>query len=62
MRIVKYSPVRKSSVVIEQVTATTDKKNPKEIELNFRDAGEVYYVKLGIGDLFNLILMLIGGK
>jgi hypothetical protein len=60
MRIVKFNPTRNSAVKIENVKAEVDKKNPKEIEIVFRDAGEVYYVKMGIGDLFNAILLLLG--
>jgi hypothetical protein len=60
MRVIKFNPTRGSAVKIENVKSEVDKKNPKEVELEFRDAGEVYYVKLGIGDLFNLILLLLG--
>lgn len=60
MRVLKFSPIRGTTSVINNVKSAVDKKDTKEIEIEFRDAGEVYYVKLHIGDLFNLILKLMG--
>ncbi len=58
MKAIKYQVEWKEGTGSVGCKAQINPKNPKEIELKVKDGNDVYYVKLSLGDLFNLIAML----
>lgn len=60
MKIVRYNQSNRGSQELQGKILNNDEF--QEAEIKFYDGDKIYYVKLQIGDLFNLILALLKGR